>query len=198
MERRRHNRTQVTVVGIALVLMGITFLLTAPVAAQEPTGGLNVSSETVEASPGESVTINSTVQNDGERELTQIDVWFTDAPEGWNTSNTTIERLSMNASETVSLTVEIADNATPGEYTLTVRAESRDNISDEALATIQIPNPEETPTSTEAKDNSSPTTTESFTDGGHAGPTGKSCTTIPFTDKCLPSISDILDDIWPF
>lgn len=148
--------------GAMILSLGIVFSLAAPVAAQGPPGEINVSSEAGITPPGESLEVNTTVTNDGDRTLTGIEVWVTDPPADWTTSNSTIERLEPNQSTTVSLNITVPEDADTGLYNLTVRAESPENVSDEDTMEITVRDQSatpETPTETGAGSGSGATET---------------------------------------
>lgn len=145
--------------GLIILSLGIAFSLATPVAAQGPAGEINVSSESGVTPPGESLEPNTTVTNDGNRTLTEIEVRITDPPAGWTTSNSTIEHLKPNESTTVSLTVSVPQNEETGSYNLNVRAESPENVSDNDTMEITVQDHSATPTKTGAGSGSGATET---------------------------------------
>lgn len=182
--------------GLAIFLLGMVCISIIPATAQDQSGDLNVSTDSVTTEPESNTTVRATLRNEGNRSLAQIEVFFTKVPAGWNVSDSTIKRLPSNETETIPLHVTVPQNATSGEYHLTVRAETKENISDESQTTIVISEgPPETSTGSSNRDASTPTETA---DGGVGGPVGKPCRTIPFTDICMPSIQNIIDKLWPF
>lgn len=180
--------------GIALLLLGIGCLLTAPASAQEPAGELNVTSNDFSASAGETTTIQATVRNDGNRSLAEVEVWIDQTHYRWNTSNATIQKLPANESQTVELNVSIPDDFDPGVYNLTIRAETPENVTGEVGIHAEIPH-EDHPTETATDGGSSQTDS---TPGGAAGPVPvkEQCSwSIPVVDICLDGL---LDGLWPF
>lgn len=171
--------------GALLFIASLTLAATMPVQAQEPAGELNITGETVDATPGENATVNATVANTGERQLAQFDLWVTGAPEGWNTSNASIERLPANETETVALSVSVPGDAAAGEYNVTIHAVSRENVSAEDLATIRIPGSDDGSTPTETSSGGG-STAEPPAGGGAPVMVKSSCwKRIPILDICL-------------
>lgn len=197
-ERSSHvlsRPTGVAIIGMMMLLVGIAFSLAAPAAAQGPPGEINVSSESGATPPGESLDLNTTVTNDGDRTLTGIEVWITDSPAGWTTSNLTIQRLEPNQSTTVSLNITVPEDADTGLYNLTVRAESPESVSDEDTMEITVQDRSETlktPTETDGGTGSEGTETPTPT------PT-PSCDGIEVLGRCLSWLPDFSwpDFSWP-
>lgn len=205
MRKRSHvlSRPRRTlIVGITILLIGIIFSLAAPAAAQQPVGEVNVSSQSGIVPPGESIELNATVTNTGNRSVGQLEVWITNPPAAWNTSNATIQRLKPNQSTTVPLNISVPRDEETGSYNLTVRVESPDNISAESTMQVDVGNVSVgpgTPTPTDSGGRSSEGS--STNGGGGGGPMPQPCDKIPFTDYCwpsfdLPSLGEIFDRLF--
>lgn len=134
-------------VGIVLLLVGIALSVAVPATAQAPAGELNMTAEDATVSPDENVTMNVTVRNVGDRQVSQIDVYKSRWPSNWNISNATIRRLPVNASETVALNLSVPAYVGPDDYTLSLYAKSPEDVRAATTFTVTVPGPS-TPTAT--------------------------------------------------